>query len=111
LTIGSIKKSVFERVGGLTAPVKRQRLWWNGYLLDCNDKSLKESCVGVNVDEKLADDCKDLTIFLTVNMLEDDSFLARPRSNSDEQFEKRFDNRKNKDMNVKRTRKESCLVS
>ena len=44
----------------------RQSLWWHGYLLDQDDATLLEACVGVNKDERIEMSIMELVLFLTV---------------------------------------------
>jgi hypothetical protein len=46
--------------------VQEQSLWWKGYVLDDDSKSLLQACVGVNEGEMIDPSLKSLRIFLTV---------------------------------------------
>jgi hypothetical protein len=46
--------------------VREQTLWWKGYVLDDDNKSLLQACVGVNEGEMIDPSLKSLRIFLTV---------------------------------------------
>lgn len=45
---------------------QRQSLWWHGYLLDQDNVTLLDACVGVNKDERIEPSIEELVIFLTV---------------------------------------------
>jgi hypothetical protein len=46
--------------------IREQTLWWKGYVLDDDNKSLLQACVGVNEGEMIDPSLQSLRIFLTV---------------------------------------------
>jgi hypothetical protein len=57
--------------------VQEQTLWWKGYVLDDDNKSLLQACVGVNEGEMIDPSLKSLRIFLTVPL---DKYTADEQS-------------------------------
>jgi hypothetical protein len=57
--------------------VQEQSLWWKGYVLDDDSKSLLQACVGVNEGEMIDPSLKSLRIFLTVPL---DKYTAEEQS-------------------------------
>jgi hypothetical protein len=57
--------------------VQEQSLWWKGYVLDDDSKSLLQACVGVNEGEMIDPSLKSLRIFLTVPL---DMYTAEEQS-------------------------------
>mmetsp|Transcript_18908 Transcript_18908/g.35051 ORF Transcript_18908/g.35051 Transcript_18908/m.35051 type:complete len:134 (-) Transcript_18908:60-461(-) len=66
-TIQSIKEKLSSEYSTV-CPLPLLNLWWNGYLLD-PEKSILESCIGVDVSERVPPSVSNLTIFLTVQEL------------------------------------------
>ncbi|KAL7565325.1 hypothetical protein ACA910_014608 [Epithemia clementina (nom. ined.)] len=63
VTISDLK----QRIEGETnIPPNDQRLWWRGYVLDHEDSSVMNSCVGVNEGELLHPGSANLVLFLTM---------------------------------------------
>jgi hypothetical protein len=57
--------------------VREQTLWWKGYVMDDDNKSLLQACVGVNAGEMIDPSLKSLRIFLTVPL---DKYTAEEQS-------------------------------
>ena len=66
LAIGDVKHMIAAHC---EIPVEemldRHRLFWHGYLLDEDAQPVSEACVGVDPDEALRGDEKELVLFLT----------------------------------------------
>ena len=73
--VGEIKEEISSRT---KIPRERQSLWWHGYLLDKEDQSLLDACVGVSKGEKIEQTIEELVIFLTVPI---DKRCVAPSSN------------------------------
>mmetsp|Transcript_30341 Transcript_30341/g.66710 ORF Transcript_30341/g.66710 Transcript_30341/m.66710 type:complete len:140 (-) Transcript_30341:400-819(-) len=90
LTVGEVKRMVSGRC---EYDPNSYRLWWHGYLLDNEDQTMVEACIGVNPGESLRGSEAELALFLTTHAEDDDegeeadvdtsfSSLGRLRSNS-----------------------------
>ena len=66
LKISDMKKLIQRKT---EIPSKEQLLWWRGYLLDREDSTIMDSCVGVNAGEKLQPGASSLVLFLTVPLI------------------------------------------
>ncbi|GMH66642.1 hypothetical protein TrRE_jg4018 [Triparma retinervis] len=65
LKISDVKDELSSKYPS-SCPHDLSMLWWNGYLLDEEEKSITESCRrGVDPSERLSSELKELTIFLT----------------------------------------------
>ena len=62
-TIADIKEEIAEKTG---IPRNRQSLWWHGYLLDEEERTVQDACVGVTKDETIDSNVETLVLFLTV---------------------------------------------
>lgn len=60
--------------------IREQSLWWKGYVLDDDNKSLLQACVGVNEGEMIDPSLKSLRIFLTVPL---DKYTAEEQQSDD----------------------------
>ena len=81
-TIGEVKQHVFEQCGEKVAPLQRQNLWWNGYLLDCDLFNISEACAGIDKNAENVKGVKDLTIFLTIASEDSMKTMIRARKSS-----------------------------
>lgn len=61
--VGEIKDEISRAT---KIPRERQSLWWHGYLLDQDEQSLLDACVGVTKDERIEPSIAELFLFLTV---------------------------------------------
>ena len=60
--VGEIKDEISHAT---KIPRERQSLWWHGYLLDQDEQSLLDACVGFNKDERIEPGIAELVICLT----------------------------------------------
>jgi hypothetical protein len=68
--------------------VQDQSLWWKGYVLDDDSKSLLQACVGVNEGEIIDPSLNSLRIFLTVPL---DKYTAEEQQSDDRIRSSSFD--------------------
>jgi hypothetical protein len=68
--------------------VQDQSLWWKGYVLDDDSKSLLQACVGVNEGEVIDPSLKSLRIFLTVPL---DKYTVEEQQSDDRIRSSSFD--------------------
>jgi hypothetical protein len=86
--------------------VRDQSLWWKGYVLDDDNKSLLQACIGVNEGEMIDPSLKSLRIFLTVpldNYTAEEQCDDRIRSSS-------FDLLSEKYEQLYQTSQSSCAI-
>jgi hypothetical protein len=110
-TIGQVKQHVFEMVGDgrdKIAPLEKQRLWWNGYLLDNEIMSISEACVGIDAAAENISGAKELTIFLTIAAEDNPQAMLRTRKSS---FDIRLQSILMKQKSGKGDEKAKCTVS
>lgn len=90
-TVADVKNEIFHKTG---IHQEKQSLWWHGYLLDKDDETLIDACVGVNKEnECIEPNIESLVIFLTVPIekrvkASASSSFSRLRSGSLDNFKK-----------------------
>jgi hypothetical protein len=83
-----------------------QSLWWKGYVLDDDNKTLLQACVGVNEGEMIDPSLKSLRIFLTVPL---DKYT--PEEQSDDRIRSSsFDLLSEKYERLYQTSQSSCAI-
>ena len=66
IAIGDVKHMIATRCEiPIEVMLDQHRLFWHGYLLDEDELPVSEACVGVDPDETLQGDEKELVLFLT----------------------------------------------
>lgn len=63
VTISALKQRIQSETD---IPTDEQTLWWRGYVLDREDSTVLDSCVGVNEGERLQPGSMSLVLFLTM---------------------------------------------
>lgn len=101
-TVEDVKGEIFDKTGISPA---RQSLWWHGYLLDKDEQTLIDACVGVNKEEFIEPDIEKLVIFLTVPIEKrEKKSMSRVRSPSLDNYFKKDIARRGKAVG------DSCIV-
>jgi hypothetical protein len=84
-----------------------QSLWWKGYVLDDDNKSLLQACVGVNEGEMIDPSLESLRIFLTVPL---DKYTPDEEQPDDRIRSSSFDLLSEKYERLYQTSQSSCAI-
>jgi hypothetical protein len=87
--------------------IQKQSLWWKGYLLDNDNQSLLQACVGVNEGELIDPSLEFLRIFLTVPL---DKYHAEEPQSKDRIRSSSFDLLSAKYERSHRTSQSNCAL-